>query len=282
MRKLLSVISVTALVGTSSLSVVSCSSNKYFKEFKGWIDNKESFILYMGADDCEYCQGFEYLQEKESSYFKTKTKELNTNYNQEIKGLNGNYSDSMTAFGEKLNNDLEFRTMKTEEKANKFDEKWSKNILSWLVDEVTEVYKYREYNNSQLSDKLVTKLAKAKVETYLKKDNLGIPFFLVIRNGKVAGWYSGFSKEPEAGWNELVIDELFKQLNSIITNHDQETEMVNLVNNGQSTGGESGSGEGSGTGGQSGGEEGSNPESGETFSYVMNKNSLLIDYLMNK
>lgn len=123
MRKLLSVFSTVTLVGTSTLTVVSCSSNKNFNEFKGWINKKESFLLYIGADNCPHCQDFENAQKKYKTKFDQKINELNTSYDQLVSSQNIKYPDSMTAFGEKLNNKVDLRTFKTEKFENKFSEK---------------------------------------------------------------------------------------------------------------------------------------------------------------
>ncbi len=235
MRKLLNIISSTALVGTSTLAVISCSSNKKFNEFKGWINNKESFILYMGADDCPHCKDFDNAKKDYSDKFDSKMNELNTSYEQKVVNQGANYPDSMTAYGEKLNNKVDFREFKTEEVQNKFNEKWSKNILDWMIEEVTEIYKTKVFGNTGINDKIAYNESKKKVKTYFNNNN-GVPMFIIIRNGKLVSWEVGFGSS-EQGWTEKIIDELFEPLITAMNNSDQETVFIDKVDKGQSTGG---------------------------------------------
>ncbi|WP_339020424.1 lipoprotein [Spiroplasma endosymbiont of Atherix ibis] len=275
MKKLLSVISTATLVGTSTLTVVSCSSNKNYNEFKKWIDNKDSFILYIGEDNCPHCQDFEYVQKKYNKKLNEKISELNTSYNQKVVNQEGSeHPDSLIAYGQKLNNDVDLRTFKTEEYQSKFTEKWTKNILNWMIDEVTQIYK-KQYTIGDMSDKLATKLAKVKVKQYFNLDKIqGFPIFILIRNGKLVSWENGFGNKPAGGWTETLLDNLFNPLITAMNNREQETEIINKVNDGTN----------SGSGGESGGSGGSGGESktknNKLLSYSVS-DQFLNDFLIN-
>ncbi|AGR41431.1 hypothetical protein [Spiroplasma taiwanense] len=237
MKKLLSAVSAITLVSSSTITVVACSSNEYFEKFEGWIANKESFVLYIGADDCDYCVQFENAMDNQKTYVEQKLTKMSTDY-QNLYTENV-YQDSLTAFGEKLTNNkpVDFRTFKTEEKANNFKEKWSINLLDWIKDKVIEIYFDNliasSINNSDLYK--FKKIAKEKVNTYFDS-NKGTPFFLTIRNGKLVSWTQGFEKDS-LGWDENSLNKLFDPIVSEFLNSEIETEIVNKIN-GSSTGGE--------------------------------------------
>ncbi|AGR42308.1 lipoprotein [Spiroplasma diminutum] len=268
MRKLLSVISATALVGTSTLTVVSCSSNKYFKEFKKWIDNKESFLLYIGADDCTHCIDFENAKKDNSDKFNEKLMQITTGYNQTIANNENEYPETMTAFGEKLNNEVDFREFKTEELANNFKEKWSKNIISWMVDQVTPIYKDKTYGNTGTNDTVATRLSKKAVEAYFdSSDNKGTPMFILIRNGKLVSWNVGYSKSSEVGHSGVDIEKLFDPIIEDMKYKEIEEKMVTKINN---------------SGSSTGGGEGETSEDTLSFNYALNDQDLINNYYLNK
>ncbi|QHX36827.1 lipoprotein [Spiroplasma sp. BIUS-1] len=229
MRKLLSVISATTLVGTSAMSVVSCSSNKYFQQFKGWIDNKESFLLYIGADNCPHCQDFENTQKDHKEKFDGLINDLNNSYNTKISDITTPDPDSKTAYGEKLNNKVDLRTFKTEDYNNKFTEKWSKNILNWVIDQVTEILK-QELMKTVSSEKIATKMAKDKTKAYFdNSENLGFPMFLLIRNGKLVSWEVGFGTDAPGGWTETLLDQWFLPIEEAMKNDTQESAIIKRI-----------------------------------------------------
>ncbi|WP_101780869.1 lipoprotein [Spiroplasma monobiae] len=273
MRKLLSVISATALVGTAAMNVVSCSSNAYYKEFKGWIDNKESFLLYIGADDCDHCKNFESTIESEKDYFNDKIDQLNANYETIAVTKHGKSDEnSLTNYGQYLNNKVDYRYFKTAEKENNFNEKWSKNILDWMIEEVTEIIKQEILRvTPDFSEKIAYNLAKNSTKTYFN-NNKGTPMFLLVRNGKLVGWQAGFVEDTQK-WDKIAIDKWFEPLNKIFMEENQEAEIVKLIRNGQTEKEEEP---------EIVDPEIVDPEIEEVLNYSLKNQEILLSYLLNK
>ncbi|AKX33929.1 hypothetical protein SLITO_v1c02740 [Spiroplasma litorale] len=257
MKKILATLSVLTLATTSATTVISCSSNVNYKQFLQWIDNKETFLLYIGAKDCDFCQKFEANLESNKTFFDNKLEELSGQYNNSVSSIKPD-ENSFTGYGEELNNNLNLREFVSDEKANNFKEKWSENIINWLIDRMTDIY-YKSMLDIGSNETIQKKVAKSKVKEYFDKIK-ATPMFLIIRNGKIVSWEIGFDQD-ETGWVENSLDKLIKKFSTSFLNSEIETELVEKINTGSSgeseSGGESGSGEGSGSGsgnGESGGE----------------------------
>ncbi|AKU79506.1 hypothetical protein [Spiroplasma turonicum] len=284
MRKILAALSVVSLASAGATTVISCSSNVLYKQFLQWIENKESFVLYIGAKDCDYCQKFEANIDYNQSYFNDKLSQISGEYNNSISKYNGN-DDSFTSYGQKLNNDLNLRSFIAEEKSNNFKEKWSENIIKWLVDKVAEIY-YSAMLDIGHNETIQKKVAKDKVKEYFNKIK-GTPMFIIIRNGKIVDWEVGF-EDDSTGWTENSLESLVKKISDSILNSEIESVLVDKVNTGSSetesggesggNGGESSGGESGGNGGESSGGESSGGESGSQVNSKTSFDDLTVNY----
>ncbi|ASP28033.1 hypothetical protein SCORR_v1c02590 [Spiroplasma corruscae] len=259
MKKILATLSVLTIATSSAATVVSCSSNVHYKEFLQWINNKETFLLYIGAKDCDFCQKFESNIEYNKQYFDDKLNQISGEYNNNVSSLN-NLNDSFTGYGETLNNNLNLRQFVIDEKANNFKEKWSENIVTWLVDKLTEVY-YELTLNIGSNETIQKNVAKEKVKEYFDKIK-ATPMFLIIRNGKVVDWEVGF-EEDTTGWVDKSLESLVSQIGKSFLDSEIEAKLVNKINTGSAT--ESGGETSGGNGAESGGET-SEGSGGETTS----------------
>ncbi|QEH62070.1 hypothetical protein SCHIN_v1c08750 [Spiroplasma chinense] len=243
MKKFLNLLAATALVTTSASTVVSCSSTANWKTFKGWIDKQDSFILYIGARDCEYCQQFETAKDIVSSEPGNSLEDRITSLQNEYNNLTivGNtQTDDLTGFGQALKSDLRFETFMIDEKANNFREKWSKNILDWAVDQVTNIYIDYRWGSTPGGDLIDTtvkeNIAKkvAKNAFYKNGDktspNVGTPFFLVVRNGKLVTWTTdGYSESTETNDKLVEFDNWFNAIREDFKNPDIKSSIMSKL-----------------------------------------------------
>jgi len=222
MKKLISILTATTLIASSTVSVVACSSNANFREFKSWIKNEDSFLLYIGAKDCDYCQQFEDTLKMTNKELEQLLAKANSIYNAKHSNESEINNGDLTDFGRKIKHDkIDFHQFITDEKANNWNENWSKNIYNWIVEQIVKVYiKVRLETKPEIEDnyKRYYKIAEDRVKTYLSS-NRGTPFYLLVRNGKLVFWEVGFEGATNNNHKEA-LEKWFKTFDEAL-NQDQ-------------------------------------------------------------
>jgi hypothetical protein len=209
MKKLLGLLGTVQMITIPALSVVACESNANYKEFKSWVDAKESFVLYIGADDCEHCKDFDkFLGMKNATQtgeevLKDGLEKMRTDYNDHLKsgGWNSGEESVNNLLGYTSVNQISFHKFKYDN----FDDIWNdtksmKNIRDWEVDQYESILK-QQGNNNYIDNDNMDDALKQLVST------TGTPIFMIIRNGKFIGQVSGFegsSSDIEAQGNALI------------------------------------------------------------------------------
>ncbi|ARU91436.1 hypothetical protein SCLARK_00807 [Spiroplasma clarkii] len=244
MKKLISVLSATALLTSSTASVISCGNDAYWNEFNRAVKNQETFMVYIGADDCEYCNHFEDSKKITGDLVQELLDGLIAKYKADLTTLGDKVEvDDLTGFGQaiKVPDQVKLREFIIEAKADNFNEKWSKNILNWVRDQLREIYYTKEfkYNVDNGNGEVNARnQVNAAVKSYL--DNAkGTPFFLMIRNGKLAGISSGYSRTSPINHDEDIRN-WFETFKNFFLADDLSNQIVNLIKNssGSSSGGE--------------------------------------------
>ncbi|AOG60638.1 hypothetical protein SHELI_v1c06870 [Spiroplasma helicoides] len=290
MKKLLNVLAASALISTSTVAVVSCS-NRNFTEFQGWIANKESFVLYIGAKDCDYCNkfedsltmvkeynGYDFIQSKFDSLLNEYTTILDT---KEVE------QEPLTDYGQKLSHSkIDFRQFVIDSKADNFNEKWSENLLKWVISQATEMYMNDEFSNQTNFDSWkqgYRNIAKEKTKSYFNSSSVkGTPLFLVIRNGKLVSWINGFEQSTPVDYeaslntwfqnirsdflNPLIVKTNSKKITTAATDTDESSGSNSGGGSDGSSSGSGGSSSGGSSGESSGGSSSGSGGSGESSS----------------
>ncbi|AHI53091.1 lipoprotein [Spiroplasma culicicola] len=207
MKKLLSILGSTALITTSTTSVLACSSNANYKEFLKWIDRQDTFLLYYGADNCPYCNQYQdaldMVKGTENS-LENKLNGLNEKYNAAL-AAEQDATNPINDYGKDLvNGNIDYHEFKIEDLSDKWSEKWSENLYDWLVDSLVEIYIEVVLKDSNITHQQKINLAKPLVKTYI--GDLGVPFFLLIRNGKLVNWTTGFGRSEVIPGEEQIVD----------------------------------------------------------------------------
>ncbi len=232
MKKLISVLTATSLIASSTVSVVACSSNANFREFKSWIKNEDSFLLYIGAKDCDYCQQFEDTLKMTNKELENLLLEANNKYNSKHLDESDINNGNLTDFGRKIKHDkIDYHQFVIDEKANNWNENWSKNIYNWIVEQIVRIYiKVRFETKPEIESnyKRYYKIAEDKVKTYLSS-NRGTPFYLLVRNGKLVFWEVGFEGATDNKNYSENLKKWFKVFDDALNQNEIENQIAEKV-----------------------------------------------------
>lgn len=238
MRKLIGVLSATALITSSTSAVISCGNDAWWKEFNTAVKNKETFLVYIGADDCEYCNQFEEAKTATGDLVQTQLEKMKTDYAALLTSLGTNkVVDDLTGFGQDLlkPDSVKLHEYVIEKKADNFTEKWSKNILNWIRDQLREIYYQKTFANlvsqGSINELTARNQTKDSVKNYLDTSK-GTPMFLMVRNGQFAGISVGFNQSSSKN-HEEDIKEWFKPLSDYFLADDFSQQMVEIIDKNQ-------------------------------------------------
>lgn len=227
MKKILSILSVFAVTLAPATAVVSCGENtKNYDEFMGWINSKESFLLYIGADDCDFCKQFDNANDNHGNTLKNILKNTQNHYIDKI--VDPEYQNGPFGFGDALNGDITLRTFKGEHHDTVLTEKWAEKIFDWVGDRIWDFTKYFNGEGNFIKDRdEFNKLYKSNI-----KDKLGTPTFLLIRNGELVDVYTkGFGIGDDQD-EENALVKLGDDINSAFVDEDFASHLVTRVING--------------------------------------------------
>ncbi|AXK51275.1 lipoprotein [Spiroplasma alleghenense] len=256
MRRLLAILASASLITAAGTTVVSCTNElSNYNTFKKWIKNRETFVLYIGAEDCPYCQNFVKattgkpngsLDDFENQVNNGDNKmfnEFKTNYNNKLESLqNGGKEindDFRNGFGAKVDQ-VKFHHFTEEKKDSINSKKWLTKIKEWILDEYKAQYKI--HNIPETDPNYVT--------NDLTVDDLkisSIPTYIIIRDGKLVNVTTGFDSLENGVGEEQALEKWFTEINSYFTD---PASFFQPSNNGGETGGDGDGGETGETGGQ--------------------------------
>ncbi|WP_338971298.1 lipoprotein [Spiroplasma endosymbiont of Panorpa germanica] len=254
MRKLLAILASTSLISAAGVTVVSCTNElSNYNTFKKWIKKRETFILYIGAEDCPYCQNFvKSATGKPDGNLDEFENQVNNGDNKRFNDLTETYNNTLSdlkdknnqteiedefrnGFGAKVDK-VQFHHFTEEKKETVQSKKWLTKIKEWILDEYKEQYKI--HNVPETDPNYVTK--------DLTIDDLkinSIPVYLIIRDGKLVNIVSGFDSLENGVGPEQAMDNLFNEFTSYFTDPGSFFQPT-------STGGETGGEDGDGDGGE--------------------------------
>ncbi|WP_338969355.1 lipoprotein [Spiroplasma endosymbiont of Labia minor] len=229
MKKMLTLLATITLTTPTTVSVVSCSSNTNFKDFEKWINQEQSFILYVGAKDCPHCQVFDkvFANRDLDQFEKNINTRIDANSNTiisqwyntqqdyeelaESKTISDDYNSN---YSQELKGNLLFHYFQSDNYSTIWSEKWASNLVDWLVDGMIARQKiiddFRYGDNDSFYDSLDFKSA---IES--------TPLFVIIRNGKLAGVTNGMEDESTTGNNDdQLIDDWFTTISNMFVHDD--------------------------------------------------------------
>ncbi|WP_339023152.1 hypothetical protein [Spiroplasma endosymbiont of Crioceris asparagi] len=187
MKKIIALSGLLLVSANLPLLLVSCQAKEY-KDFLSHINNHESFVAMLGAKDDDKTKNFEKVIKDD--LFKTRFNylmgETVTDYNNNKGKSDGDSKSHLTGWGEEVKtNPLNLYTYKSKEKASLHQEKFAKQIDSWLNDRLFDYWDNGQTNPYKNQNKQQNK-------DYVKKYLEGLeqsPMFILIRNGKLV-WIS--------------------------------------------------------------------------------------------
>ncbi|WP_338982956.1 lipoprotein [Spiroplasma endosymbiont of Othius punctulatus] len=194
MKKLISIFGAMTLTATTAVMVVSCANMGNFNEIKNALDNEESMIILISAEDCSHCKNFKYEVNKYNNLPKGENEfetfdEMFTSitrdtYNQKINGANDVTEEekTLTKYGEVVDK-ITFKEYEAETFENLFEEEWLVSLKDLIRDQLRELYKTVNEDTTD-SDK---KIDKKINQNYLNEIMTGTPTFLHFRNGRFIG-----------------------------------------------------------------------------------------------
>jgi hypothetical protein len=222
MKRLLTVLGAIQLVATPAMTVISCDSNKNYETFKGWIDNKDSFVLYIGADDCEHCNDLDKALNDLTDGNKHGTDIMRDGLAKIAADWNkaGNGEDQYIGADEVKS--IDFHSFKDD----KYDgiwnnSKWMKNIRDWTVDQYYDLFVSYDPNFVDDNTYYTEDVVKDAIKTMIVGN--GTPIFVVVRNGKLVTVDNGFS-----GTNSL--DPVYTLVNDTLKADFENTLITDTIN----------------------------------------------------
>lgn len=179
------------MVAATSAVVVACGvDNAKFNEFTNWINNQETFVLYIGARDCPYCNAYENAKTREETKGLFQeilndvwASEYNANAQENFK------PEKYNNYGEKLKyNEVKYHEFTESSPSTLWELEWAKKMYDWLIDNMYELTKDYQSGNSENE-------WKEKIKAIIKKES---PTFVLVRNGRLVSVQSGFSQETNS------------------------------------------------------------------------------------
>ncbi|QHX35984.1 hypothetical protein STIUS_v1c04300 [Spiroplasma sp. TIUS-1] len=193
MKKLISVFGALTITATTTIMVVSCANLDNYKEIKRALDNNESMIILISAEDCTHCKNFTYEYEKYNNSsaknydsFEEMINQITTNtYNDRLHVSPSDNEDEkrLTGFGEIVEK-VTFKEYKSEKYENLFDEKWLVSLKDLIRDQLRELFVEKDDSSKPLPKKEIDKKINAN---YLDGIMTGTPTFLHFRHGRFIG-----------------------------------------------------------------------------------------------
>lgn len=233
MKKILGILGGIITTAAPITSVISCTDYSKSDEFKSWIKNKETFLLFIGANDCEFCNKFETSISSVSGkkYLEQQSKDFVKDYNDNVANDKHNHknftTDPVTGFGDKIDT-ISLKTLKADKHEGLFSEKgWAKEILEWVKDELNQMFKDAHFNNWK-----GTKSDKEKITNYFS--GYGTPFFILIRGGHLVVTYTGYSNNNETS-PSLDLEVLVKEFKQAFVSNDSANIMFDKINGSTNT-----------------------------------------------
>ncbi|AHI53987.1 hypothetical protein SSABA_v1c05830 [Spiroplasma sabaudiense Ar-1343] len=243
MKKLLAVLAASSLVAASSSAVVACTNElSNYNTFKDWIQRRETFILYVGAEDCPVCQSFvKATTGKVDGDIETFSNNVNNGNNQDFNDLTNNYNNSLkegdediyeNGFGTKVNQ-VKFHHFVEEKKDKINSKKWWIKIKEWILEQYKIQYKI--HNIPEGDPNFITK--DWTIDT-LKITS--IPVFIVIRDGKFVNLVQGFDDTTGGVGEATALQNLMLKFDEIL--RDQSSFYQPVGGGDEGTEGETGDG----------------------------------------
>jgi len=232
MRKILSLLTVTSVITSTTVNVVSCGQNANWREFNNWINNEETFLLYIGAENCDFCNHFEDALAETGNLVQILIDELVKRY--EALLITNNKLDELTGFGQNITWPAltNLRKFVIEDLADNFNERWSENILNWVRDRLRDIYfavtfapSVEQEQNAIAQWNITNELVGNFLET-----TRGTPYFILIRNGQLAGLSTGFSRSDNLNHNSD-IRKWFSTFSDFFMAEDLRRILVDMINN---------------------------------------------------
>ncbi|AHF57832.1 hypothetical protein [Spiroplasma eriocheiris] len=185
MKKMLASFAAISLISSSVSSVVACKSELgLYNTFMSAVNNKDSFIMLISAQNCPHCQALE----------KTTINELydgakgNAEFHAYLNGKYGADYNLATYYGSRSSaNENEYKTIENTYLMSTWDsvedynkvwgEKWAKKILDWVVAQERNAHKI----NGEIDYTITADSLKLK----------GTPLFIYVKQGQYMGFESG-------------------------------------------------------------------------------------------
>lgn len=235
MKRILGLLAVTSVITSATVNVVSCGRNAYWREFNNWINNEETFLLYIGAENCEFCHHFEDALAATGNLAQELMDSLVARYEAKLISRPGDLKiDELTGFGQNIihQDSVNLRKFITEDLADNFNEPWSENILNWVRDRLRDIHfavSFEPWVEQGLQDEITQwNLTNERVDNFLETTR-GTPYFILIRNGQLAGLSTGFSRSHNLNHNSD-IREWFSTFENFFMAEDLRRILTSMIN----------------------------------------------------
>lgn len=194
MKKLISIFGALTITATTTVMVVSCANLSNYNEIKQQLDNKDSMIILISAENCTHCQKIDRDVEKYNklskplatydSFDEMITEITKNGYNERILNSVNDDEIKLTGFGKKVEK-ITFKEYKSKKFEGLFDEDWLVKLKDLIRDQLRELF-LDKYDSS--SKPLTKKQINNKINTnYLNEIMTGTPTFLHFRHGRFIG-----------------------------------------------------------------------------------------------